>query len=128
MEYVRGERGQSKRPARLPCKAPWSRAGLAVQRRLAPMRVRPTDPRRAPCRPYGLGRQPTVAQAEACPSGTSESFDLQAGVGTGVTGEETERNLREALELPVAGMREDGLEAPDPSSVVDYLEIAGGIL
>jgi hypothetical protein len=23
----------------------------------APMRVRPTDPRRAPCRPYGLGRR-----------------------------------------------------------------------
>ena len=27
---------------------------LAARRQLTPMRVRPTDPRRAPCRPYGL--------------------------------------------------------------------------
>jgi hypothetical protein len=31
------------------------RSGLAARRRTTPMRVRPTDPRRAPCRPYGLG-------------------------------------------------------------------------
>jgi AAA domain len=31
------------------------RFDLAAQRRTTPMRVRPTDPRRAPCRPYGLG-------------------------------------------------------------------------
>jgi len=49
--------------------------------------------------------------------------DLPGCVATGVTVEETERNLREAIELHVAGMREDGLEVPDPSSVVDYLEI-----
>ena len=30
---------------------------LAARRRTTPMRVRPTDPRRAPCRPYGLGRR-----------------------------------------------------------------------
>jgi hypothetical protein len=29
---------------------------LAARRRTTPMRVRPTDPCRAPCRPYGLGR------------------------------------------------------------------------
>jgi AAA domain len=33
------------------------RSGLAARRRTTPMRVRPTDPRRAPCRPYGLGRR-----------------------------------------------------------------------
>jgi len=48
-------------------------------------------------------------------------------VATGLTAEETERHLREAIELHVAGMRVDGLEVPDPSSVVDYLEIAGGL-
>jgi predicted RNase H-like HicB family nuclease len=49
--------------------------------------------------------------------------DLPGCVATGITVEETERNLREAIELHVAGMREDGLEVPDPSSVVDYVEI-----
>jgi hypothetical protein len=32
------------------------RSGLARRRRTTPMSVRPTDPRRAPCRSYGLGR------------------------------------------------------------------------
>jgi hypothetical protein len=31
--------------------------GFAARRQSAPMRVRPTDPRRAPCRPCGLGRR-----------------------------------------------------------------------
>lgn len=50
--------------------------------------------------------------------------DLPGCVATGATIEETERLLREAIELHVAGMRDDGLEVPDPSSVVDYLEVA----
>ncbi|HBI44050.1 MAG TPA: hypothetical protein DDY78_14540 [Planctomycetales bacterium] len=54
--------------------------------------------------------------------------DLPGCVATGVTVEETERHLREAIELHIEGMREDGLEVPDPSSIVDYLEIAGGLL
>jgi hypothetical protein len=32
-------------------------AALARRRRTTPVRVRPKDPRRAPCRPYGLGRR-----------------------------------------------------------------------
>ncbi len=32
------------------------RSGPAARRRTTPMRVRPTDPRRAPRRPYGLAR------------------------------------------------------------------------
>jgi predicted RNase H-like HicB family nuclease len=50
--------------------------------------------------------------------------DLPGCVATGRTIKETERLLREAIELHVAGMREDGLEIPEPSSVVDYLEVA----
>jgi predicted RNase H-like HicB family nuclease len=49
--------------------------------------------------------------------------DLPGCVATGRTIKETERLLREAIELHVAGMREDGLEIPEPSSVVDYLEV-----
>jgi predicted RNase H-like HicB family nuclease len=49
--------------------------------------------------------------------------DLPGCVATGATIEETERLLREAIELHVAGMREDGLPVPEPSSVVDYVEV-----
>jgi predicted RNase H-like HicB family nuclease len=50
--------------------------------------------------------------------------DLPGCVATGATVEETERLLREAIELHIEGMREDGLTVPEPSSVVDYLEIS----
>jgi predicted RNase H-like HicB family nuclease len=50
--------------------------------------------------------------------------DLPGCVATGESVEEVERLLREAIELHVAGMREDGLSVPEPSSVVDYLEVS----
>ena len=50
--------------------------------------------------------------------------DLPGCVTTGATLEETERRLREAIELHVAGMRQDGCPVPEPSSVVDYVEIS----
>ena len=50
--------------------------------------------------------------------------DLPGCVATGDTVEETERLLREAIELHIAGMRADGLQVPEPSSVVDYLEVS----
>jgi predicted RNase H-like HicB family nuclease len=50
--------------------------------------------------------------------------DLPGCVAAGATIEETEQLLREAIELHVAGMREDGLEVPDPSSVVLYLDVS----
>lgn len=49
--------------------------------------------------------------------------DLPGCVATGATVEETERLLHEAIALHLAGMREDGIPIPDPSSVVDYLEM-----
>jgi predicted RNase H-like HicB family nuclease len=50
--------------------------------------------------------------------------DLPGCVATGETVRETEKLLREAIELHVAGLREDGLPVPEPSSVVDYLEVS----
>jgi predicted RNase H-like HicB family nuclease len=49
--------------------------------------------------------------------------DLPGCVATGATVEETERLLREGIALHLTGMREDGLPIPEPSSVVDYLEL-----
>jgi predicted RNase H-like HicB family nuclease len=50
--------------------------------------------------------------------------DLPGCVATGETVEQTERLLREAIELHVAGLREDGLPVPEPASVVDYVEVS----
>ena len=49
--------------------------------------------------------------------------DLPGCVATGATVKQTERRLREAIEIHVAGLREDGLPVPKPSSRVDYLDI-----
>lgn len=49
--------------------------------------------------------------------------DLPGCVATGATVEETELLLREAIELHLEGMREDGLPIPEPSSVVEYVEV-----
>jgi predicted RNase H-like HicB family nuclease len=49
--------------------------------------------------------------------------DLPGCVATGDTLEATERLLSEAIEIHLAGLREDGLSVPEPTSIVDYLEI-----
>lgn len=49
--------------------------------------------------------------------------DLPGCVATGETIEEVEKLLREAIALHVTGLREDGLPVPEPSSVVDYVEV-----
>jgi predicted RNase H-like HicB family nuclease len=49
--------------------------------------------------------------------------DLPGCVATGPTVEATERLLREAIEVHVRGLKEDGLPVPEPSSIVDYLDI-----
>jgi predicted RNase H-like HicB family nuclease len=50
--------------------------------------------------------------------------DLPGCVATGQTVEEVEREIREAIEFHIEGMREDGTPIPAPSSAVRYVEIA----
>ena len=50
--------------------------------------------------------------------------DLPGCVATGVTVAEVEREIREAIEFHLDGLREDGAEIPQPSSQVEYIEIA----
>lgn len=50
--------------------------------------------------------------------------DLPGCVATGTTPEETEREIREAIELHLEGLREDGVPIPPPSSKVQYIEVA----
>jgi len=50
--------------------------------------------------------------------------DLPGCVATGATVEETERSIREAIEFHVEGLRADGLPIPEPSSRVEYVDVA----
>jgi predicted RNase H-like HicB family nuclease len=50
--------------------------------------------------------------------------DLPGCVATGTTVEETEREIQEAIEFHLEGMRADGLPIPEPSSRVEYVEVA----
>jgi len=50
--------------------------------------------------------------------------DLPGCVTTGETIEETERQIREAIEFHIRGLREDGLPVPEPSSKVNYIDVA----
>jgi len=49
--------------------------------------------------------------------------DLPGCVATGKTVEETEQQIREAIEFHLRGMREDGLPIPRPVSHVDYIDV-----
>jgi predicted RNase H-like HicB family nuclease len=50
--------------------------------------------------------------------------DLPGCVAVGDTLDEVERQIREAIEFHLEGMREDGSPIPPPSSKVDYVEVA----
>ena len=50
--------------------------------------------------------------------------DLPGCVATGATVEETEHEIREAIEFHLEGLREDGSPIPPPSSAVSYVDIA----
>lgn len=49
--------------------------------------------------------------------------DLPGCIVTGATIEETERELRTAIEFHIEGLIEDGLPIPSPESIVEYLEV-----
>ena len=51
--------------------------------------------------------------------------DLPGCVATGATAEEVEEFIREAIELHIGGLKEDGLPIPSPSSRVDYVDVGG---
>ncbi|HSZ56664.1 MAG TPA: type II toxin-antitoxin system HicB family antitoxin [Tepidisphaeraceae bacterium] len=49
--------------------------------------------------------------------------DLPGCIATGRTAQETLNNLRGAMWMHVEGLSEDGEPIPDPTSLVDYLEL-----
>ncbi len=50
--------------------------------------------------------------------------DLPGCIATGQSLEEVENEIREAILFHIEGLREDGIPVPQPSSVVEYLEVA----
>jgi predicted RNase H-like HicB family nuclease len=50
--------------------------------------------------------------------------DLPGCVTTGATREDVEKNMREAINLHLQGMREDGLEIPEPTCVAGKVAVA----
>ena len=50
--------------------------------------------------------------------------DLPGCVATGATTEKAEAKIREAIEFHLNGLREDGLAIPQPSSRVEYVDVA----
>jgi predicted RNase H-like HicB family nuclease len=49
--------------------------------------------------------------------------DLPGCVAVGDTIEETQREIQEAIEFHLEGLRADRLPIPEPSSRVDYVEV-----
>jgi predicted RNase H-like HicB family nuclease len=50
------------------------------------------------------------------------SPDLPGCVATGLTQNEVEERMRDAIRMHLDGMREDGLPIPEPSSIAEYIE------
>ena len=50
--------------------------------------------------------------------------DLPGCIATGQTVEEVEREIREAIAFHIEGLKEDGLEIPEPASLAEYVEAA----
>lgn len=50
--------------------------------------------------------------------------DLPGCIATGATKAEVEALIHDAIELHLAGLREDGTAVPPPSSQVQYIEVA----
>jgi predicted RNase H-like HicB family nuclease len=51
------------------------------------------------------------------------SPDLEGCVSTGRTREEVQKNMREAIEFHLEGMRLEGLPAPEPHTYSSYVEV-----
>ena len=50
--------------------------------------------------------------------------DLDGCVATGGTKEEVERNMHDAIEFHLEGMRQEGFSVPQPSAYSTYFDIA----
>lgn len=52
------------------------------------------------------------------------SPDLPGCIATGETREETIKNMQDAIQLHIQGMREDNQPVPAPSTTADYVTVS----
>ena len=52
------------------------------------------------------------------------SPDLSGCAATGATRSEVEENMRQAIELHLEGLREDGVPVPSGQTIATYVEVA----
>jgi predicted RNase H-like HicB family nuclease len=65
-----------------------------------------------------------VVIEKAGPNYSAYCPDLPGCVATGDTREETEQNMREALQLHIAGILEDGEPIPEAAALAEYMSVA----
>ena len=63
-----------------------------------------------------------IVLEDAGPNWAAYVPDLPGCVATAGTAEEVSRLIREAIEVHLEGLAEEGLPAPEPSSRVEYVE------
>jgi predicted RNase H-like HicB family nuclease len=51
------------------------------------------------------------------------SPDIPGCIATGKTRKETGKNIKEAINLHIDGLKEDGLPLPEPVAFIDYVEV-----
>jgi len=64
-----------------------------------------------------------IVVEEAGQNYSAYSPDLPGCVATGDTREEAERNMYEAIQLHIDGLREDGLPIPSSTSIAEYVVV-----
>ena len=51
------------------------------------------------------------------------SPDVPGCIATGSSRKEAEKNIKEAINFHIEGLKNDGLPAPEPSSSTEYIEV-----
>ena len=77
-------------------------------------------------RPAGMGVGPVMRYAIVIEK-TATNYsayvpDLPGCIATGATIGEVENEIREAIRFHIDGLKEDGLPAPAPTSIAEYVE------
>ena len=65
-----------------------------------------------------------VVVEETATGFSAYSPDLPGCIATGATREEVEREMSEAMQFHIEGMREDGQAVPEPHSYPAFCEVA----
>jgi predicted RNase H-like HicB family nuclease len=69
------------------------------------------------------GKRYLVIFEKANDNYSAYSPDIPGCIATGKTRDEVEKKFREAISLHFAGLTEDGLPVPEPTSFIEYIEV-----